>query len=78
MAALLTDYMQKHLPGSTFVVRNNARAQVLVGANAINASKPDGLTIGTFNTGLIYKPAASNADGVRLTCRRCHGWKGCE
>ena len=26
----------------------------IIGANAIYASKPDGLTIGTFNTGLIY------------------------
>src|SRR3712207_3896420 len=25
-----------------------------IGANAIYASRPDGLTIGTFNTGLIY------------------------
>jgi tripartite-type tricarboxylate transporter receptor subunit TctC len=51
---LVSEYMQKHLPGSTFVVRNMPGAGHLVGANVIALSKPDGLTIGTFNTGLIY------------------------
>jgi tripartite-type tricarboxylate transporter receptor subunit TctC len=46
--------MQKYLPGSTFVVRNMPGAGHVIGANAIYASRPDGLTIGTFNTGLIY------------------------
>ncbi len=51
---LVADFMQKYLPGSTFVVRNMPGAGHLIGANAIYHSKPDGLTIGTFNTGLIY------------------------
>lgn len=51
---LVAEYMQKHLPGSTFVVRNVPGAGHIVGANTIYASKADGLTIGTFNTGLIY------------------------
>src|SRR5215204_4547504 len=51
---LVAEYMQKHLPGSTFVVRNMPGAGHIIGANYIYASKPDGLTIGTFNTGLIY------------------------
>jgi tripartite-type tricarboxylate transporter receptor subunit TctC len=51
---LITEYMQRYLPGSTFVVKNLPGAGHLVGTNAIYASKPDGLTIGTFNTGLIY------------------------
>lgn len=51
---LVAQYMQKYLPGSTFVVRNVPGAGHIVGANTIYASKPDGLTIGTFNTGLIY------------------------
>src|SRR5918997_448776 len=53
-ARLIADYMQKYLPGSTFVVKNMPGAGHLIGANAIYASEPDGLTIGTFNTGLIY------------------------
>jgi tripartite-type tricarboxylate transporter receptor subunit TctC len=51
---LVAEYMQKYLPGSTFVVKNMPGAGHLVGTNALYASKPDGLTIGTFNTGLIY------------------------
>ena len=50
----VAEYMQKYLPGSTFVVKNVPGAGHLVGTNTIYASKPDGLTIGTFNTGLIY------------------------
>ena len=53
-ARLIADYMQKYLPGSTFVVKNVPGAGHLIGANTIYASEPDGLTIGTFNTGLIY------------------------
>jgi tripartite-type tricarboxylate transporter receptor subunit TctC len=51
---LVAEYMQKNLPGSTFVVRNVPGAGHIVGTNTIYASKPDGLTLGTFNTGLIY------------------------
>jgi tripartite-type tricarboxylate transporter receptor subunit TctC len=51
---LVAEYMQRNLPGSTFVVRNLPGAGHLVGANTIYASRADGLTIGTFNTGLIY------------------------
>lgn len=51
---LVAEYMQRYLPGSTFVVKNMPGAGHLVGANALYASRPDGLTLGTFNTGLIY------------------------
>jgi tripartite-type tricarboxylate transporter receptor subunit TctC len=51
---LISEYMQRYLPGSTFVVKNMPGAGHLIGANAIYSSAPDGLTIGTFNTGLIY------------------------
>ena len=51
---LVAEYMQKYLPGSTFIVKNMPGAGHLVGTNAIYASRNDGLTIGTFNTGLIY------------------------
>ena len=51
---LVSEYMQRNLPGSTFVVKNMPGAGHIIGANFIYASKPDGLTIGTFNTGLIY------------------------
>jgi hypothetical protein len=51
---LVAEYMQRYLPGSTFIVRNLPGAGHLVGTNTIYASRADGLTIGTFNTGLIY------------------------
>jgi len=51
---LIAEYMQRHLPESTFVVKNLPGAGHIIGANTIYGSKPDGLTIGTFNTGLIY------------------------
>lgn len=62
---LVADYMQKYLPGSTFVVKNLPGAGHLVGTNTIYASKPDGLTIGTFNTGLIYNQLIG-LDGVKF------------
>jgi len=51
---LIARYMQKHLPGSRVLVRNVPGAGNIIGANAIYAARPDGLTIGMFNTGLIY------------------------
>src|SRR4051812_27944342 len=57
---LIAQFMQKHLPGSTFVVQNMPGAGHLIGANFIYASDPDGLTFGTFNTGLIYSQLAGN------------------
>jgi tripartite-type tricarboxylate transporter receptor subunit TctC len=53
-ARLLAKHMEKYLPGAKIVVRNMPGAGHIVGANYIYAAKPDGLTIGTFNTGLIY------------------------
>ena len=60
---LIAKYLQKYLPGSRFVVRNVPGAGHIVGANTIYASKPDGLTIGMFNTGLIYDQLLKR-DGV--------------
>jgi tripartite-type tricarboxylate transporter receptor subunit TctC len=62
---LVAEFMQKHLPGSTFVVRNMPGAGQIIGANFIYAAEPDGLTIGTFNTGLIYGQLAAR-QGIRF------------
>jgi putative tricarboxylic transport membrane protein len=51
---LIARYLQTHLPGSRIIVRNVPGAGNIIGANAIYAARPDGLTIGMFNTGLIY------------------------
>lgn len=73
-ARLVAEYMQKHLPGSTFVVKNMPGAGHLIGANSLYAAKPDGLTIGTFNTGLIYNQI-SGREGVRFDLTRM-SWIG--
>jgi len=62
---LVADAMQKSLPGSTFVVRNMPGAGHIIGANAIYASRADGLTLGTFNTGLIYNQLVG-LEGIRF------------
>jgi tripartite-type tricarboxylate transporter receptor subunit TctC len=62
---LVAEFMQKHLPGSTFVVQNMPGAGHLIGTNYIYASEPDGLTIGTFNTGLIYSQLAEK-EGIKF------------
>lgn len=71
---LVAEYMQRHLPGSTFVVRNMPGAGHMIGANAIYAAKPDGLTIGTFNTGLIYNQLIRHS-GARFDLNRM-SWVG--
>jgi tripartite-type tricarboxylate transporter receptor subunit TctC len=76
---LVAEYMQKYLPGSTFVVRNMPGAGHLIGTNAINASKPDGLTLGTFNTGLIYNQLINARKAFKLRpLEDVVGWQGCE
>lgn len=62
---LVAQFMQKHLPGSTFVVRNMPGAGHMIGANHVYASPADGLTMGTFNTGLIYAQL-TGAGGVKF------------
>ena len=71
---LVAEFMQRYLPGSTFVVKNLPGAGHLVGTNTIYASKPDGLTIGTFNTGLIYNQLIG-LDGVKFDLNKM-SWIG--
>jgi len=62
---LVARYMEPALPGATIVVKNVPGAGHMVGANSIYASKPDGLTLGTFSTGLVYSQL-SDAPGVKF------------
>src|SRR3954464_5859433 len=71
---LVSEYMQKYLPGSTFVVKNIPGAGHLIGANTIYASKADGLTIGTFSTGLIYNQLVK-LEGVQFDLEKM-SWIG--
>jgi tripartite-type tricarboxylate transporter receptor subunit TctC len=71
---LVAEFMQKHLPGSTFVVRNMPGAGQILGTNFLYAAEPDGLTIGTFNTGLIYAQLVGR-EGIRFDLRNM-SWIG--
>lgn len=71
---LVAEYMQRYLPGSTFVVKNMPGAGHIIGANAIYASKNDGTTIGTFNTGLIYNQIAG-LDAIKFDLNKM-SWIG--
>lgn len=62
---LISRYMEKHLPGSRFVVRNIPGAGNIIGTNVIYASRPNGLTIGMFNSGLIYNQLLGT-EGIRF------------
>ena len=62
---LLTRHLPKYMPGTRFVVRNVPGAGHIIGANTIYTARPDGLTIGTFVTGLIYAQLLEQ-DGIRF------------
>lgn len=53
-ARLVVRAMARLMPDTKVIVRNIPGAGHVVGANTLYTSRPDGLTIGTFNTGLIY------------------------
>ena len=52
-ARMLAGTMEQYLPGSTIIVKNVPGAGHIIGTNKIYTAKPDGLTFGTFNKGLI-------------------------
>lgn len=51
---LVTHHMKPLLSETTIIVRNVPGAGHIIGANKIYHSKPNGLTIGSFTTGLTY------------------------
>ena len=51
---LIGKYLEDKLGARRVVFKNLPGAGHIIGANTLFASDPDGLTIGTFNTGLIY------------------------
>lgn len=61
---LTSKYLQKYIPGSTFVVRNIPGAGHIIGTNFIYNAKPNGLTMGTFNTAMVYNQIVK-AKGVK-------------
>lgn len=59
-ARLVARYLQKYLPGSRVRVKNTPGAGSIVAFNRLAVARPDGLTIGTFNSGLLYAQLLGN------------------
>lgn len=53
-ARLISRHMAKFMPDTTIIVKNVPGAGHIIGANTVYLAKPDGLTIGSFSTGLVY------------------------
>jgi tripartite-type tricarboxylate transporter receptor subunit TctC len=66
---LVAKYLEKHLPVAHVLVKNVPGAGHVIGANEIFASKPDGLTLGIFNTGLMYAQLLQS-EGVKFDLRQ--------
>ena len=73
-ARLIGKYLGEQLGTDKILFKNIPGAGHLVGANTLAASKPDGLTIGTFNTGLIYSQILQR-EGQQFNLRDL-GWIG--
>jgi len=71
---LVGRHLEKKLGAERVAIKNVPGAGHIVGTNALNAAKPDGLTIGAFNTGLIYAQIL-NQDGVQFDLSK-FGWIG--
>ncbi len=56
IARILAKHLSKYIPGNpTIVVQNMPGADSMITANYVyNIAKPDGLTIGAFNRGLVF------------------------
>jgi tripartite-type tricarboxylate transporter receptor subunit TctC len=71
---LVAEFMQKHLTGSSFVVKNVVGAGGLIGTAAVYGAKPDGTTVGTFNIGMIYSQLVKY-EGVKFELEKM-SWIG--
>jgi len=73
-ARLIARHMEKQLPDTRIVIRNMPGAGHIIGTNWLYRAKADGLTIGTFNTGLIYAQL-SGRNGIQFDLNRFN-WIG--
>lgn len=73
LARMLGRHMGKHIPGHpTFVVENMTGAGSLLSANYMyRVPKPDGLTIGHFNGGLVFNQVLGQP-GVEFDAQKFH------
>jgi tripartite-type tricarboxylate transporter receptor subunit TctC len=75
-ARLIAKYLPKYIPGTPgVIIQNMPGANSIISANHIfSAAKPDGLTLGTFNNGLVIAQL-TKVEGVRFDLRK-FSWIG--
>ena len=73
-ARLIAGYLEQQLNAEHVIIRNVPGAGHYIGANTLARSRPDGLTIGTFNAGLIYGQLTGSS-ALRFDLRDL-GWIG--
>jgi tripartite-type tricarboxylate transporter receptor subunit TctC len=75
-ARLIGKYLPKYLPGNpTVVIQNMPGANSIIAANHLfSVAKPDGLTIGTFNNGLVIAQL-TKVEGVKYDLTKL-SWLG--
>ena len=61
-ARLLARHLPRHLGVKSVVIRNVPGASHLIGLQQLYEAEPDGLTIGTFNTGLVVGLGQTSLD----------------
>ena len=71
---LIGQHLGEKLGADKVIFNNLPGAGHIIGANTLYAADPDGLTIGTFNTGLIYAQILQQ-EGIRFDLRQ-FGWVG--
>lgn len=71
---LVSQYLGRHLGLGKVVVKNVPGGGHIVGTNEIYSARPDGLTLGTFNSGIIYAQLLRR-DGLRADLARM-SWVG--
>lgn len=71
---LIGRHLEKKLGADKVIFKNLPGAGHIIGANELYVAKPDGYTIGTFNTGLIYAQILQR-EGIRFDLNKFR-WVG--
>lgn len=73
-ARMISPFLQKQLGADNVIIRNVPGAGHIVGTNTLWRAKPDGLTLGTFNAGLVYGQLVGK-EGINFDLREFE-WVG--